>query len=150
MKMSPQYIKAQANMQPGVITSSGFLGDDERPLVDIIGRDEEAFTQFGIDFETVAQSMRKLLREGRKGLGEPITVDAGYRVQVNDARGFLACPFEDGIYRKTNAVVEHLASGKILLYSELSLHLLEKHHFLQGIGSPFRLEPRELKTILGL
>jgi hypothetical protein len=98
----------------------------------------------------VAEAMRKLLKEGRKGLGEPITVGTSYRVQVNDARGFLACPFEDGIYRKTNAVVEHLSSGKILLYSELSLHLLEKHHFLQGLGSPFRLEPRELKDILGL
>ncbi len=148
MKMSPQYIKAQANMQPGVITSSGFLGEDERPISDIIEHDEETMRKLGLDFEETAAAMRRLLAEGLKGLGEPTTVDGVWRVQVNDARGFLACPFEDGIFRKTNVAVERVSTGKLLLYSDLSLHLFEKHHFLQGRGSPFRIEPEVLKEVI--
>ncbi len=151
MKMSPEFAKAQANMQPGVITSDGFLGDDERPIVDIIAADESAAGQLGLDFDEIVERMRHLMNEGRKGLGEPVTVDGSWIVQVYEARGFLASPFEDGIYRKVNAQVrlsDSAEGGKQLLFSELSLHLVEKYHFLQGKGSSFRLEPSQVKAVL--
>jgi hypothetical protein len=151
MKMSPEFAKAQANMQPGVITSDGFLGDDERPIVDIIAADESAAGQLGLDFDEIVERMRHLMNEGRKGLGEPVTVDGSWIVQVYEARGFLASPFEDGIYRKVNAQVrlsDSAEGGKQLLFSELSLHLVEKYHFLQGTGSSFRLEPSQIKAVL--
>lgn len=152
MKMSPEYVKAQANMQAGVITSDGFLGNDHRNLTDIIEQDEELMTSVGLEWEPVVARMRHLLKEGRKGLGEPVTVDGDWIVQVSEARGFLASPFEDGIYRKVNAEVVLAPGGKptaeTLYYSELSLHLLEKFHFLQGHGSPFRLEPAHIKKVL--
>lgn len=152
MKMSPEYVKAQANMQAGVITSDGFMGTDHRNLTDIIEQDEELMTSVGLEWEPVVARMRHLLKEGRKGLGEPVTVDGDWIVQVSEARGFLASPFEDGIYRKVNAEVVLAPGGKPteekLYYSELSLHLLEKFHFLQGHGSPFRLEPAHIKKVL--
>lgn len=150
MKMSPHYIKAQASMQAGVITSSGFLGDDTRPILDIISHDEETMQKLGLDFEETAAELRRLMIEGRKGLGEPITVDGRYLVQVNEARGFLPCPFQDGMFRKTNVAVKMDSTDKLLLYSDLSLHLFEVHHFLQGRGSPFRLEPEVLKEFFDL
>ena len=158
MKMSPEYVKAQANMQPGVITSDGFLGNDTRPIVDIIADDENIMRRLGLDIDEVVAQMRHLLDEGRKGLGEPVTVgepgtaDGKWIVQVFEARGFLASPFEDGIYRKINAQVAVAAGGHAsdvkILYSELSLHLIEKYHFLQGRGSSFRLEPQAIKDVL--
>ncbi|MCX7788955.1 MAG: hypothetical protein N2442_14795 [Spirochaetes bacterium] len=148
MKMSPELKRAQENMQPGVITSAGFLGEDTRNLVDIIEQDEETLQKLGIDIDEASGFLHHLLEEGRKGLGEPITVKGIYQVQVTEARGFLACPFEDGIFRKTNAEVTHLPSGTYFLFSELSLHLFEKHHFLQGLGSPFRIDPFILKKLL--
>lgn len=152
MKMSPRYTKAQQNMQPGVITSDGFFGDDHRNLVDIIEADEEKFSQLGLDFDDVAQRLRRLLEEGRKGLGEPVTVEGNWIVTTSEARGHLASPFEDGIFRKVNARIEHAPGGKPsgeqLLVSDLSLHLLEAHHFLEGHGAPFRLEPETIKRVL--
>jgi hypothetical protein len=148
MKMSPELKRAQENMLPGVITSAGFLGEDTRNLADIIEQDEETLQKLGIDIEEASRVLHHLLEEGRKGLGEPITLEGKYQVQVTEARGFLACPFEDGIFRKTNAEVIHLPSGTNFLFSELSLHLFEKHHFLQGIGSPFRIDPQKLKKVL--
>ncbi|MFW5728694.1 MAG: hypothetical protein ACOCYG_03450 [Spirochaetota bacterium] len=154
MHMSPEYQKAQANMQPGEITSDGFLGNDERNILEIITADEEAMASHGLSFEECAERMRHLMDEGRKGLEEPVGVDNTWIVRVSEARGFLASPFEDGIFRKVNAQVEHAPGGKQtgdhILYSELSLHLFEKYHFLQGKGSPFRLEPGHLKKVLEL
>lgn len=153
MKMSPEFTKAQNNMQPGVITSDGFLGDDTRPLVDIIEADEERFAQLGLDFDEVAARLRDLLQRGRAGLGEPVTVDDRWIVTSSEARGHLASPFEDGIFRKVNARVERLEGGKptgdSIIYSDLSLHLLEKNHFLQGRGASFRLDPDRIKSVLG-
>ena len=152
MKMSPEYAKAQANMQPGVITSDGFLGDDRRPIVEIIADDEAKMEQLHLDFESTVELMRHLMEEGRKGLGEPVTVDGKWIVQVFEARGFLASPFEDGIYRKVNAQVSKSENGREsddkILFSELSLHLMEKYHFLQGQGSSFRLDPHEIGNVL--
>ncbi|KGE73173.1 hypothetical protein [Spirochaeta lutea] len=154
MKMTPEYQKAQQNMQAGVITADGFLGDDRRPLLDIIEHDEETMKELDLDFEILTARMRYLMEEGRKGLGEPVTIDNKWIVRVDEARGYLPSPFEDGIFRKVNAEVELLvdgkASGKTLVYTEMSLHLIEKYHFFEGKGSPFRLEPLHAKAILGL
>ena len=154
MKMSPQYKKAQENMQPGVITADGFLGDDSRNVVDIIEADEEKFSQLDLEFEVVIQRLRYLLEQGRKGLGEPVTVDGRWIVTTTEARGHMVSPFEDGVFRKINARIEHAPGGKAdgnqLLITELSLHLLEKYHFLQGRGASFRNDPETLKTVLEL
>ena len=155
MKMTPEFARAQANMEPGVITADGFLGDDRRPIVDIVSDDEAHMERLHLGFDEVAGLMYHLLEEGRKGLGEPVTVDR-WIVQVYEARGHLASPFEDGIFRKVNAQVT-LAAGDTMLaaddrptlfFSALSLHLLEKYHFLQGHGSSFRLEPEQIKRVL--
>ena len=154
MKMSPEYSKAQANMLPGVITADGFLGDDKRPIVDIIADDEETMETLGVSFDEAVARMRHLMDEGRKGLEEPVTVDGNWIVRVSEARGFLPSPFEDGIFRKVNAQVELLQNGKpsgeSILYSELGMHLLEKYHFMQGDGAAFRMDPERLKRVLQL
>lgn len=150
MKMSPEYTKAQQNMQPGVITSDGFLGDDTRNIVDIIEADEEEFARLGLDFDHVVATLRNLLEAGRKGLGEPVTIDDRWVVTTSEARGHLASPFEDGIFRKVNALIRNTADESELLVSDLSLHLIEKNHFLQGKGAPFRIEPDMIKKVLEL
>ena len=102
----------------------------------------------GLDFAETARRMRHLLTEGRKGLGEPTSVDAQWLVKVDESRGFLPSPFEDGVHRKINATVTRTDRDVTMVYTDMSIKLLEKHHFLQGKGSPFRLEPKVLKAIL--
>ncbi|MFW6251148.1 MAG: hypothetical protein ACOC47_08555 [Alkalispirochaetaceae bacterium] len=152
MWMTPEYQKAQENMQPGVITSDGFLGDDTRNILEIINDDEQEMTRLGIDFDEAADKLREIMTRGRAGLGEPTTVENSWIVQVYEARGHLPSPFEDGIFRKVNAQIEYAPEGKrsgsTILVSDLSLHLMKKWHFLQGKGSPFRIEPFALKKVL--
>lgn len=148
MKMTPELKKAKENMEPGKITSSGFLGEDTREIVDIIEKDEEIFKNIDLDIDEVCEKLQYYLEEGKKGLGEPITVDGKYTVKIDEARGFLPCPFEDGIFRKINATLINNENNEKIIYSELSLHLLKKHHFCQGYGSEFRIDPLIIKKIL--
>jgi hypothetical protein len=155
MKQTEELKKAQASMQAGVITVEGFLGFDNRPLADIIQHDEEEFARLHLDWGTVATKLHELLQKGSAGLGEPTTVDQTWLIRVDETRGTLPSPWDgEGIFHKVNCEIRRLdkagkPEGKILLYNELSLNLLEKHHFLQGRGSHFRLEPADVKAVLG-
>ena len=154
MKMSPEYQRAQENMKPGVISAEGFLGNDTRPLPDIIAHDEETMRSLNLDFGVLVERLHYLMDEGRKGLGEPVTIDGTWIVRTDEARGHLPSPFEDGIFRKVNVEVSLLVdgqpSGQSLLYTDLSLHLIEKYHFFEGRGSSFRIEPEQAKKVLKL
>ncbi|MGB4586725.1 MAG: hypothetical protein WBH66_06745 [Rectinemataceae bacterium] len=155
MKQKPVDSEAFGRMGAGTITALGFLGDDIRPLEAIIAEDEAEFARLGMDFEAAAEALEKLKTAGERGLGEPITVGR-LLVQTGDARGMLPCPWGDGIFHK-NAVsvraadqaIESCVEGEdMLVFSDISIHLLRVHHFCQGRGSPFRLEPDLLARFL--
>lgn len=146
MKMTPEQIRAQENMKPGKITADGFLGEDDRNIADIIHEDEASFARFGLDFKEVAELMRKLVKEGLKGLGEAVVYEK-WEIKIDEARGFLPCPYQDGVFRKRVTTVKNLKNNEQIIFSDLSIHLLEKHHFLQGKGSKFRLEPEKIKKV---
>jgi len=148
MKNTTRELKARERMAPGVITALGFLGDDERGIADIIADDEESFARLGLDWSQVAGELARLRDAGYKGLGEPITVDGAWILVSGEARGMLPCPFSDGLWHKNGIAVRRIATGASLIYSDLSLHLLEAHHFCQGQASPFRLEPSMLARVL--
>lgn len=135
-------------MRPGAITAQGFLGPDTRSLADMIESDMEAWRRLGLDEEQAADFLEKLKVEGQKGLGEPITVDGHLVVTAGDARGVLPCPFHDGTYHKNSVEVLDERSGTRVVYSDLSLHLLRSHHFCQGAGSPFRIEPETVASMM--
>ena len=146
MKMQAGDVAAAGRMAAGVITSAGFLGADGRSLADIIEADEEQFRALGLEFDGVSDALERLARRGSEGLGEPITIDGRWVVKSDEARGKLPCPYGDGIFHKNSVSVERDAFR--IIFSDLSLHLLRVHHFCQGVGSPFRLEPAVLKAIL--
>ena len=148
MKMTFDQKAAEERMKPGILTSQGFLGTDPRRLADIVEADEEAFLAFGLDFDEVADRLDGLTREGERGLGEPLTVAGKWLVKSDEARGKIPCPFQDGIFHKNSVSVERVGGGDRIIYSDLSVHLLRVHHFCQGLGSPFRLDPAALGRLL--
>lgn len=150
MKMNPHMIKAQSNMFPGKITAEGFLGDEKLNLNEIITRDEGEMIRLGMKFQTISDTLRDFMLKGERALGEPVTIEEKWIVQTIETRGTLPCPFEDGVFKKITVQLERISSGETIIYTDLSLHLLEKHHFLQGKGSPFRIEPIKIKRVLCL
>jgi len=148
MKMTPELKKAMENMEPGIITAEGFLGSDRRTLSTIIDEDAQLMRRLNITPRELAARMRHFMQEGRKGLGEPVTVDNDWLVQTDEARGYLACPWEDGIFRKVNVTIELKVTGEKLFYTDLLIHMVEEHGFLEGHGSSFRLDLAAVKRVL--
>lgn len=148
MKITEIDKKAYERMKSGVITANGFLGKDSCPLTEIIQADTENMRRLGLDFDETATTLERLKNEGAKGLGESVTVDGHLLVKTSDARGVLPCPWDDGVYHKNSIEVENTATKVRLVYSDLSIHLLRSHHFCQGEGSDFRLDPETMKKLL--
>ncbi len=155
MKLKPIDKEAFARMGAGSITAQGFLGDDIRPPEEIIVEDEQEFARLGLDFDAAADALEALRAAGERGLGEPITVGK-LLAQTGDARGMLPCPWGDGLFHKSAVSVRPADMGSaacvegedMLIFSDLSIHLLRVHHFCQGRGSPFRLEPALLARFI--
>lgn len=148
MKMTPAMRSAQESMQPGVITEEGFLGNEELPIVDMIVRDEGEMINRGLTFEKAAERLSYLMKEGQKGLGEPVTIDNKWLIRVVDPRGQLPCPFKDGLFHKMTAEITRKSTCEKLIVTDMSIHLLLEHHFIEGKGSQFRLEPQLMKRVL--
>ena len=149
MKQSPQLQKAQEKMQPGVITRDGFLGSDQRNLIDILTQDDATVKRMGLSHVEIASRMRKLRNEGMKGLGDFISVPPHFEVRVDSVRGKLPCPFgHPGLVRKTNITVRNLETGDEITFTDMNIHMIEAHGFYEGKGAPFRLEPEKLAAAL--
>ena len=49
---------------------------------------------------------------------------------------------------KMTAEITRKSTNESLIVTDLSIHLLEEHHFIEGKGSQFRLEPQLMKRVL--
>lgn len=151
MKQTPQMNEIQKRMRPGVITLSGFIGKDERNLIDIITADDALVRRLGFTHDRIAAGMMAMRDAGIRGLGDFITVPPHFEVRVDSVRGKLPCPFGDpGIFPKTNITVKNLVKNKEITFTDLNIHMILAHGFYQGKESLFRLEPEELVDVLEL
>ena len=149
MKQSPQMQKVQESMQPGVITLYGFLGPDERNLIDILTEDDGVVKRLGLSHEHIGRRMEDFRERGKAGLGEYFPVAPHFQVRVESVRGKLPSPFGGpGLYEKTNITVHNEAINQKVIYTDLHIHLVKAHGFYQGKGSRFRLDPAELAKVL--
>jgi hypothetical protein len=151
MKQTVQMDRIQEKMQPGVYTRDGFLGTDRRKLIDILIEDDEAVKRMDLTHQRIAERMIELRDAGMRGLGEFITLEPHYEVRVISVRGKLPCPFGDpGIFPKTNTVVRNTDLDREVTFTDLHIHMVGSHGFYEGKGSPFRLEPAALATVLDI
>ena len=79
MKQSPIMDKIQQNMQPGVITLDGFLGNDDRNLIDILEEDDAEVKRLGYTHEAIANRMVELKEAGKKGVRRVHNCRAAFR-----------------------------------------------------------------------
>jgi hypothetical protein len=149
VKQSPELSIAQTNMRPGVITLHGFLGPDDRNLIDILTEDDGEVNRLGFSHEQIALRMEELRDQGKRGLGEFIKVEPHFQVRVETVRGKLPSPFGGaGLHRKTNTIVRNDAVDREITYTDLQIHLISNNGFYQGKGSTYRLRPADIVDIL--
>ena len=149
MKQKPDFKEIQDLMAPGKLTIDGFLGGDNRSLVDILAADDLVVRSRGFDHKTIAARLTQFMNEGRKGLGNPVKFRGDFIITVDESRGVVPCPFRHGyLASKVNVRIEDVVLGETLVYSDLSIHLIAAHGFYQGKGSQYRLDPEKVLRVL--
>lgn len=145
MKKTPKELKIQSRMKPGVITYGGFLGTDKRHYLDIIADDEKKLDSLGKSAEEIADRLEYFQQASFDSFQSSTVVEGKWEVETEVVRGYIACPFvHQGMYRKSYTTIRNLQSNKSFTFTALNIHLIRAHHFFEGKGSHFRLEPEEL------
>ncbi len=149
MKQSVQLARIQEQMKPGVITLDGFLGTDERNLIDILVEDDGVVRRSGRTHQDISARMQYFRDAGLDGLGEFMSLDDHFEVRVDSVRGKLPSPFGGpGMYEKINTTVRNTVLGREITYTDMHIHFVRDHGFYEGHGSAYRIEPEDLIMIL--
>ncbi len=151
VKQSPELNRVERNMRPMCLCQRGFLGYERRKLIEILTEDQGMVNSLGLSHEVIAQRLREITEKASGGWGDPVVVEDKFEVEVHEFRGKIPCPWgHPGLYPKTHIVLKKMETGETLLWSDLAIHLIGEHGFYQGRGSPYRLDPSEVKQILEL
>lgn len=149
MKQTPQEKKIQENMQPGVITLTGFLGNDTRHLHDIIAEDRNTIERLGISQEDIADRLQYFTNLALDSYDGFIIIYEIYHIEYKSYRGKIACPFPHaGMYPKGTISLKNLSNGKEICWTPLNIHMIREHCFFEGKGATHRLEPSEVRKII--
>jgi len=73
-----------------------------------------------------------------------------FKVKVVAYRGYMDSPFNDGTKTNKSASVQNLDNGKKLEMSLLLPFMIERYGFYEGMGTPYRVDPRQAAAVLGL
>lgn len=145
MKLPPDMQKLEEMLRSSKLVAGGFLGSDTRPLPEIIETDMYVVSRSGYTLAEIGDRMNEITRQASDGQGLAVAIDDNLEAVVDDSRGRLVCPWpgEDTFLKRTTTVTRK-DTGTQLRWSDLSIHLIQKHGFFQGIGSPYRLDPKVL------
>lgn len=148
MKTGPDERAIMARMRPGVLSRDGFLGEDRRPLGEIIDADRSALLRLGLDRGVLAARLQEILTAAMAGMGAPIAIDAHRQATYRESMGRIPCPFGHGaVFPKGEVELTDQRNAEILRFTPLSAHMLAEHGFLQGRGSRYRLDPAALESL---
>ena len=149
MKVSPQDKKFITRLKSSKFSAEGFLGDDKRPVDEIISDDLLTIQRLGISVEEIADILKQIYKKARSNLGASIEIREGVTATFYESMGRIPSPFiGDGVFEKGEAVVTDQATGKTMIITQLGINLIEKHRFFQGRGSRYRTDPEDIAALL--
>lgn len=149
MKQSPDMQRLEEILRSSQLTAGGFLGSDPRHVPEIVEADAAELFRLGVTIEQLVARMSAITAIAEKGLGTWVPLESGREAQVEEARGLIPCPWPHRArFYKRATTVRFALSHRTVRWSDLSLHLIAAHHFFQGRGSAFRIEPVEIVKML--
>lgn len=138
-------------MQPGVLCGEGFLGADGRDLAEIIAADDAQVREMGSSHKQLADALDGVCRAAMATYGTPTPIGEHLQAVCRPARGVIPCPWGHGeTFAKGEIELTDARTGRSIVFTPLSVHLIEAHGFYQGRGSRYRIEPAEAGKLLGL
>jgi hypothetical protein len=146
MKENPADQNTRDRLEPGHISLDGFLGKDKRPIADIIAADEGEVEAAGYTVKQLGDFLESLHMTGDAGWeGRVPAFDGKVTVRSDETLGQIPCPFACGAFcHKAEVAVKDPDGNDLLRFSPLQAHLIAKHGFFEGKGSPHRIEPAML------
>jgi len=149
MKPNPYEKSVLERMAPGVLCAEGFLGDDIRELADILDGDAAPVEAAGLTHERIAAMLNDWMQRAIAELGRPVQLSQRVTGVWHEGMGRIPSPWPgDGIFPKGECELTDQATGKTLLVTPLSIHMIAAHGFYQGHGSGYRLSPTDLIAML--
>jgi len=149
MKKSPQLEKLEEVLRSSKLVAGGFMGTDSRSVTEIIDADAAAVAKLGYTPGRLAHRMKQITDAAVKGLGTTVKIDDRIQAAVIEAKGSIVCPWpHPGHFHKRVTAVKSLDSARTSRWSDLNIHLIEKHGFFEGKGSPYRIEPNDLIELI--
>jgi hypothetical protein len=144
----------EKDMRPGGISTSGFLGPDEK-LLDVLAADNKfVVDDCGLTHQILARHLHELAAIGlwqsaRREDKKPfVYYGRRFQIQMKFSRGKQPSPFKDGTSSGTNAKLRNLDNGKEIYFGLLVPYMMERFGFYEGKGTAYRLEPSEILEVL--
>lgn len=149
MKETTKEKRIRARMMPGIVTLNGFLGKDKRTLAEIIEEDEKALQSLSRTAEEIAQRMQYLTDATFDTFDNKAIIEDIYEVETEVTRGTLACPYaHGGQVRKLVTKLTNKEKNLTIQWTAMNIHLIKEHHFFEGKGSTFRINPADIVKAL--
>jgi hypothetical protein len=151
MKESPSEKELRERLGPSKFSGEGFLGNDTRPVREIISHDLAVLEKAQITAEKIAGLLAEIYDKAVKGFGAEMEVLPGVYGKYNESMGKIPSPFTgEGVFRKGEVTVNDKKNGYEVVITPLSIHLIQAHGFFQGKGSRYRIEPEKAVTLFKL
>ncbi len=151
MKRSPAEDELIQSLGPSKFSAEGFMGHDTRPVDEIISADERKLDRLGIAIQTLVNTLKAIYQQAQQAHGAEIQIKPGVFATFYESRGRVPSPFKtDGVFEKGEAVAREKETGQQMIITQLGIALIERHHFFQGIGSRYRIDPEVAVRLLGL
>ncbi|WP_051617096.1 hypothetical protein [Desulfonatronovibrio hydrogenovorans] len=148
MKRAPQEQSTLECLESSRFSAPGFLGNDPREIEEIISADARTLASHELDRETLAGKLESIYLEAGRKLGAPVEIAPGISAAYLECRGRIPSPFPgEGTFAKSPVKVTFMDGGFFYI-TPLSIHLIRRHGFFQGKGSPFRIDPEIVAHIL--
>lgn len=145
LKADPDLFEVEQRLRHG-----NYLRGETRELRRILEDDCALVSSLELDINFILGELERFYAEAVNEFGDPVIIDGKYEVTVREDRGKIACPWGDRFFApKAVVVARNLHNGCVLKFSILGLHMIRCHGFFQGVNSPFRIEPEELKIFFG-
>ncbi len=149
MDQPPEQQNLRKRLKPSFFSGSGFLGDDQRPIDEIVATDMQRIRNASINLTLLIKQLKNAYEATKKALGAPVMIRPGVEGKYYESMGRIPSPFRgDGVFEKGEACIKALDTGESLIITQLSLHLIEKYHFFQGHGCRYRIDPLKVHRIL--
>jgi hypothetical protein len=149
MKQSPETVKLDVILRSSALVAGGFMGNDPRSVTEVIDADAGELSRLGVTDKQIAARMRKITDKAATAESTWVEIDANREAVVDDTRGSLPCPWpHEAWFLKRVTTLRRKDTGRTVRWSELNIHMIAAHGFLEGKGSLFRTEPADLVEIL--